>query len=173
MDESLAGRDLNVLDVIALVMGSAIASVHILRIMRSGLTAAGWVLVWLTFAWVALTASGPFVFLARKYLRRLPGHPRIGDLLWALLGLPWLLTAVIQSAVPGQEPSQNPLFAGALSTGLAVACTIALVVVWRTWVVVPPAQASRMEIGPWTHRVGLILAIAWPIQCGLGMVVLG
>ena len=25
---------------------------------------------------------------------------------------------------------------------------------------------------PWTNRVGLILAIAWPIQCGLGMVVL-
>jgi len=45
-------------------------------------------------------------------------------------------------------------------------------VVWNTWVIVPPEQAARVEASPWTNRVGLILAIAWPIQCGLGMVVL-
>ena len=37
---------------------------------------------------------------------------------------------------------------------------------------VPPDQAVRVESAPWTNRVGLILSIAWPIQCGLGMVVL-
>jgi hypothetical protein len=173
MEESPPGSDLNVLDGIALVMGSAIASVHILRIMPNGPTGAGWVLVWLTFVWVAITASGPFIYLARRYLRHLPGHPRTGDLLWVLLGVPWLLTAVIQSALPGQEPSQNPLFAGTLSVGLAVASVVALGVVWRQWVMVPAERASVMEAGPWTNRVGLILAIAWPIQCGLGMIVLG
>jgi hypothetical protein len=39
-------------------------------------------------------------------------------------------------------------------------------------VMVPPKQAARVEGSPWTNRVGLILAIAWPIQCGLGLVVL-
>jgi hypothetical protein len=172
MDQPPPGSDINVLDGLALVMGSAIGSVHILRIIRSGLSGAGWLMVWLTFAWVAITASGPFMYLARRYLRHLEGYPRIGDLLWALMGVPWLMTAVIQSALPATEPGQNPLFAGTLSVGLALACIIALGVVWRTWVMVSPEQASRLEAAPWTSRVGLILAIAWPIQCGLGMVVL-
>jgi hypothetical protein len=172
MHASPEGRDLNVLDGLALVMGSAIASVHILRIFRSGLTGAGWLLVCLTFIWVALTASGPFVYLARRYSRQRPGYPRTGDVLWALLGVPWLITAVIQSAIPGQEPSRNPLFVGALGLGLAVVCILVLSIIWRTWVMVPAEEAARLESAPWTSRVGLILAVAWPVQCGLGMVVL-
>ncbi len=37
---------------------------------------------------------------------------------------------------------------------------------------VPPEQATQVEAGAWTNRVGLVLAITWPIQCGLGLVVL-
>jgi hypothetical protein len=172
MERIDSGSGINVLDGVALVMGSAIASVHILRVIRSGLSGAGWIMVWLTFSWVAITAAGPFIFLARRYSRRLPGYPRIGDWLWALLGLPWLVTAIIQSALPGQDPRHNPLFASTLGISLAIVCVIALVVVWGTWVIVPPEQAARVEAAPWTNRVGLILSIAWPIQCGLGMVVL-
>ena len=102
-------------------------------------------MVCLTFAWVALTAAGPFIFLARRYRDRLPGYPRIGDRLWAMLGLPWLVTAVIQSALPGEDPRQNPLFSTTLGVGLALACLIALAVVWSTWVMVPPEQAARIE----------------------------
>ena len=166
------GTDINVLDGVSLVMGSAIASVHILRLIRSEFSGAGWVMVWITFALVAVTATGPFIFLARRFSHRLPGYPKIGDRLWALLGLPWLVTAIIQSALPGQDPRNNPLFAATLGVGLAIVCVIALVVVWGTWVMVPPEQAARVEAAPWTNRVGLILSIAWPIQCGLGMVVL-
>lgn len=171
MERVDSGRDLTVLDGLALVMGSAIASVHILRIMRSGLSAGGWVMVGLTFLWVALTSSGPFIFLARRYSRRLAGYPRVGDWLWAVMGIPWLLTALIQSALPG-DPRQNPLFTMTLSISLVIACMTCLAVVWGTWVMVPPEQAARVEAEPWTNRVGLILSIAWPIQCGLGMVVL-
>ena len=64
------------------------------------------------------------------------------------------------------------LLATTLSLGLVTACLIALVVVWSTWVTVPPEQAAQVEAAPWTNRVGLILSIAWPIQFGLGMVVL-
>jgi hypothetical protein len=172
MERSESGSDINVLDGVALVMGSAIASVHILRVIRSEFTGASWVMVWITFVLVAVTSTGPFIFLARRFSRRLPGYPRIGDGLWALLGLPWLITAIIQSAVPGQDPRNNPLLSGVLTIGLALVCVIALVIVWGTWVMVPPEQAARIEAAPWTNRVGLILAIAWPIQCGLGMVVL-
>ena len=69
---------------------------------------------------MALTAAGPFIYLARRYSRRLPGYPRLGDRLWAFLGLPWLVTAVIQSALPGEDPRQNPLFSTTLSIGLAI-----------------------------------------------------
>jgi hypothetical protein len=153
-------------------MGSAIASIHILRVIRSDLKGAGWIMVWVTFSWVAATAAGPFIFLARRFARRLPNYPKIGDRLWALLGIPWLASAVVQSAAPGSEPRHNPLFTTTLSAGLGIVCLIALFVVWGTWVMVSPEQATRIEAAPWTNRVGLILSIAWPIQCGLGMVVL-
>ncbi len=172
MERPAAGTDINVLDGVALVMGSAIASVHILRIIRSGLSAWGWALVCLVFVWVGVTASGPFVFLARTYSRKPPDYPHVGDRLWALLGLPWVITAIIQSAVPGGEPGHNPLFASTLFISLALACVVAVAVTWATWVVVSPEQAARVEAAPWTSRIGLLLAVAWPIQCGLGMIVL-
>jgi hypothetical protein len=153
-------------------MGSAIASVHVLRIMRGGLSAAGWVMASLMFAYVSLTAAGPFIYLARRYSRRLPGYPRTGDILWAILGLPWLAAAILQAAMTGEDPRQDPLFSSTLTVGLAIACTTTLVIVWGKWVMVPPQQAAAFESGPWTNRVGLILAIAWPIQCGLAMAAL-
>jgi hypothetical protein len=166
------GDGLSVSDGAALVMGSAIASVHILGVRRWDLSGSGWFMVCATFAWVALTAAGPFIFMARRYVRRVPGYPQIGDRLWALLGIPWLVSALLQSASQSSEPDHKPLFTITLSVGLATVCMIALIVVWRTWVMVSPEQASRLEAAPWTNRVGLILSIAWPIQCGLGMVVL-
>src|SRR3954467_1745502 len=138
MERIDSGADINVLDGVSLVMGSAIASVHILRVIRSEFTGAGWVMVWITFALVAVTATGPFIFLARRFSRKLPGYPKIGDLLWVMLGLPWLVTAILQSASPGQDPRNNPLVAVTLGVGLAIACIAALVVVWGTWVMVPP-----------------------------------
>ncbi len=173
MDRIDTAGGFSVLDGAALVMGSAIASIHTLRVMRSDLTGAGWIMLWLTFTWVALTSTGPFLYLARRFARRLNDYPKIGDRLWAMLGIPWLLTAVIQSATAGgTEPRQNPLFATTLGVGLGLVCLVALGVVWSTWVVVPPEQAARVEGSPWTNRVGLVLAITWPIQCGLGLVVL-
>ncbi|WP_165226902.1 hypothetical protein [Aquisphaera insulae] len=166
------GRDITVLDGLALVMGSSIACVHVLRIMRGGLSPAGWVMACLMLAYVSLTAAGPFVFLGRRFSRRLPGYPRIGDVLWGILGLPWVASAMLQAAMSGGDPRQDPLFFSTLTLGLAVSCTVALIIIWGKWVIVPPQQAEAMEAGPWTSRVGLILAIAWPIQCGLGMAAL-
>jgi hypothetical protein len=162
----------SVSDGAALVMGSAIASVHILGVRHWDISGAGWVMVAVTFAWLALTATGPFIYVSRRYARRLEGYPRIGDRLWALLGIPWLMTALLQSASPSSEPRQSPLFSVTLVGGLAIACGITLAVVWSTWVVVSPEQAARIEAAPWTNRVGLILSILWPMQCGLGLVVL-
>ena len=50
MDAKDQSGRVTVLDVVAVVMGSAIASLHVLRVMRSGLSVAGWAMVGLTFA---------------------------------------------------------------------------------------------------------------------------
>jgi len=170
--DSREQRDrLTVLDGAALVMGSAIASLHVLRVMRSGLSIAGWAMLTLTFTWLAVTATGPFLYIARRYIRRPPDYPDVGDRLWALLGLPWLLTAILQAVSLGD--SRDSLVWMTLMGGLAVASVIAVVEVWSTWVMVPPEEAEWVESGSWTNRVGLVLAIAWPIQCGLGLIVVG
>ncbi len=39
----------------------------------------------------------------------LPNYPEIGDRLWALLGIPWLATALVQSAAPSSEPRPQSL----------------------------------------------------------------
>jgi hypothetical protein len=166
------GEGFGILDGGALVIGSAVASIHILGVRRLDISGVNWFIVALTFAWVAVTAAGPFVFLERRYGGRIPSYPQIGDSLWALLGIPWVVTGLVQSAAPTSEPGHNPWFAMTLSTGLAIVCLIAVAVVWSNWVMVPPQQAARVEAAPWTNRVGLVLSIAWPIQCGSGMVVL-
>jgi hypothetical protein len=165
------GGGFSVLDGAALVVGAAIASIHILGVRTEGLSVTGWLMIAVTFSWVAVTAAGPFIFLARRFARPVPAYPNVGDRLWAMLGIPWLVTALLQSAAPDSQQRHNPLFTATLSVGLAVVCMISLVIVWGTWVMVRPEQAADIEAGPWTNRVGLILSIAWPIQCGLGLVV--
>lgn len=167
------GGGFTVPDGAALVAGAAVASVHVRGVLLAEVAGPGWALVWGTFAWVALTAAGPFVFVLRKYARRLPGYPRIGDRLWALLGLPWLLSALIPTRPVEADWPFHDLLALTLSIGLAAVCLVAIAVVWATWVMVSPERATDTFSGPWTNRVGLILSIAWPIQCGLGMVVIG
>jgi hypothetical protein len=171
-NEALEGS-FSVLDGAALVAGAAVASIHIRTVIRGGepLATAGWLLIGGTFAWVALTATGPFLFLVRGFLRRLAGYPKVGDALWAVLGLPWVLTTLIRAAPPGDPRHRHDLFALWLSVLLAVACLIALGVVWHRWVAVSPEEAARTASPPWTNRLGLILAVAWPIQCGAGLVV--
>jgi hypothetical protein len=163
-----------VLDGAALVAGAAVASVHIRGVITSELIGPGWAMVWGAFFWVALTAAGPFLFLVRRLIRPVEGYPKVGDRLWALLGAPWLLTTIVQGRRPadGSEFS-NSLLAAGLSVGLGAAALVAVAVVWATWVMVPPHRASQTFSGPWTNRVGLVLAIAWPVQCGVGMVVIG
>src|ERR687894_3124113 len=79
------GGGFTLLDGAALVTGAAVASVHIREAIADGhLLGPGWALAWMTFAGIALTASGPFVFLLRRLGRRPMGYPRIGDRLWAL-----------------------------------------------------------------------------------------
>ena len=172
IDPMNGGDGFRVLDGVALVMGAAVASVHLRVIIRDNLSALGWALVWWTFTWIAVTATGPFLVLVRRIARKQPGYPRTGDWLWALLGLPWMMSALVRSTFGEGTASYDGAIATALMVSLIVASLVAQVVVWATWVAVTPEQAARTASPPWTNRVGMILAIAWPIQCGVGFVVI-
>jgi hypothetical protein len=139
---------------------------------RSTLLPLGWGLVWITFAGIGLSAAGPFVYLERRYGRRLPGYPRIGDYLWALVGVPWLLTALLRTSYAlGAQASTLELYRFCLWVSLAVASFIVMGIVWKTWVLAPPGHGMRGGSSAWTERIGLILAVGWPLQCGFGLVI--
>ncbi len=162
----------SLLDGVALVSGAAVSSVHVRTVVPVAISGFGIVAIWGIFTWIALSAAGPFVFVVRRYVRRAPGYPKVGDWLWALIGCPWLVSALIRSADGDSPTERNGLVSITLLAGIAIVSIIALGVVWSTWVTVPPEQAARTASHPWTNRLGLLLAVAWPIQCGLGMVIL-
>lgn len=161
-----------VLDGAALVVAAAVASVH----MRTPVTkavGAGWGLVWITFAGVAATAAGPILLAVRRYGRRPRGYPRLGDRLWALLGSPWILTAPLRPSRLGPEPSAPGLYGTGLTVAVGAACLVVGAVLWKAWVLKPPG-AGEVRDGPvpWTEKVGMVLSVAWPLQCGFLLVVL-
>jgi hypothetical protein len=110
--------------------------------------------------------------LGRQFGRPDAGYPRVGDLLWAMWGLPWLVTALLRTAAATANPRPHDLVAVGLSIGLGFSSLVALAVVWGTWVLVPPERLAETPPTPWTNRVGLILSVAWPLQCGFGLVVI-
>jgi hypothetical protein len=168
-----AGGGFTLLDGAALVIGAAVASVHMRERVRTALPAGAWGLAWITFAGIAVSAAGPFVYLARRYGRRQAGYPRIGDWLWTVMGVPWILTALVRpAALISPATGTDPLlYTLTLWLGLAAACFFGWVVVWKMWVLSPPGQGLREGSLNWTERIGLGLAIAWPVQCGLGLLV--
>jgi hypothetical protein len=163
------------LDGAALVLGAAVASVHLRRTSGEALDSGVIVLFWATFTGVATTASGPFLFLVRRFGRRREWYPTEWDRLWAVLGLPWVFTSLIRaSALPTARQAgragRADLYAPSLILGLAVAVLVVLVHVWVHWIARPPG-ARPDEPLPWTARVGLVLSVAWPLQCGFGLLV--
>ncbi|MEO6812166.1 MAG: hypothetical protein ABI353_23910 [Isosphaeraceae bacterium] len=160
------GDGFTVLDGAALVIGSAIAAVHVRAAAQpaEGLDLMGWTLLWVVLIGVALTAAGPIVFVVRRYGRRPPGYPQTGDRLWAVLGTPWLLAA------PVRDEALGILL---LEVGTAIASMASLAVLWQTRVVVPPARARARAPTTWTAKVGMILAITWPLQAGFVLAVVG
>lgn len=164
-------RGFTVLDGIAFVTGAAIASVHVRGPLLDGTEGTSWAFVAAVFGGLAVTASGPFVLLEHRLFSGGQGRPKLGEGLWAGLGLPWAIGAVLRTFAPRRGLDAIDFL---IALGVGVACLVALGVVWKTWVAVrPPPDAPPAPAEPWTEYVGLTLAIAWPVQCGLGLILLG
>jgi hypothetical protein len=173
-----AGR-LTMLDAASLVTGAAVASVHFRDFDEEigGLGLLGWALLIPAFAWLALTAAGPFVFLGRRFSRRPDGYPGPYDRLWLGFGLPWVVAALVRSALGGLPDGTGAIYSGLLFIALAAATIPALGQLWRSLprieptAVAGPAPSAPPKPESWTGRIGRAVAVLWPLQFGLGLAV--
>ncbi|HEY2156431.1 MAG TPA: hypothetical protein VGH33_12425 [Isosphaeraceae bacterium] len=170
---------LTMLDAAALVTGGAVASVHFRDFDEeiAGLGLLGWALLVPAFAWLALTAAGPFVFLVRRFSRRPDGYPGPYDWLWLGFGLPWVVAALVRSGLGGLPDGTGAIYSAFLYIALAAATIPALARLWRSLPRIEPmAGVGGLPPSPpkptsWTGRIGRAIAVLWPLQFGLGLVV--
>ncbi len=187
-------------DVAGLVTGAAVASVHFRDFPGEyeRLTFFGLALATLAFVWLAVTAAGPFVFLVRRGRAGWGGLPGSGpnraepdELLWAAFGIPWAVAALYRSAAGSLSPAATAAYGRALWCGLAAASALALLRLARNWnsldaaaaaaaagglsAATPPALLTQAELHSprrlWTARVGQVVAVAWPLQFGIKLLV--
>ena len=151
-----------------LFVGAAIASVHVLGIRRVRPLRSGWIMM------------SHRILLDRHNRCRpisLPGtqiHQTIAAISQdrrSFVGAAGAPMACVRNSSVGYSWHRTKTQSSVLDNfdlGARIVCLIALIVVWGTWVMVPPEEVAQVEAAPWTNRLGLILSIAWPIQCGAG-----
>lgn len=171
-----AGGGFTVLDGVAVIIGSAVALVHIRSAVPQFDGAGDWAWACALFTWLSVTSAGPFLYLVRRFFSKPEGYPRLGDRLWALAGSPWWLAAIVRSgesegvAATGRL---DPAYVGCLSIGLAASAMVTVVVLAARYLLGDPARLKPSPSVSWTDRIGLFLSVAWPIQCGVGLMVMG
>ena len=174
VDRVEAGGGFSVLDGVALVTGSAVASVHVRVSIPEFAGLADWAWAWCLFTWLTVTSAGPYVFLVRRFFTRPAGYPRLGDQLWALAGLPWLMAAMVRSGDPPGDAvtgQLDPAYVGCLSLGLALTTMVGLPLLAGRYLLGDPAR-KKPTAATWTDRIGVALTVAWPIQCAVGLVMM-
>lgn len=175
VDRAGSGVGFTVLDGVALVTGSAVALVHIRSAIPTFQGLGEWAWACVLFGWITLASAGPFIFLCRRFLARTGVRVGLGDWLWGVAGLPWLLAAIIGNGVPSREAvggRLDPAYVACLTIGLALAAAVSVGWIAARYLLVNPAGPGVEPPASWTDRVGLVLAVAWPIQCGIGLVVM-
>ncbi|WP_435010102.1 hypothetical protein P12x_001329 [Tundrisphaera lichenicola] len=175
-DRAGADGGFTVLDGAALVTGAAVALVHLRSSVLEFDDLWDWAWGSALFCWLAITSAGPFSYLVRKFFSKPPGFPRLGDHLWALAGTPWLLAAIVRTGKPESNRLTGRVdlaYVWILTFGLTVVVLVAVMVIARKCLQADPARRVVDEPTPWTDRLGFLLTVAWPIQCGAGLVLVG
>ena len=167
----------SLLDIGSIVTGAAIAAVHVRMAVPTPVGLPAWTWAAVLLAWLTVTAAGPFFYLSRRW-RAGPTaiYPQTGDRLWVLWGCPWVAAAVVAAAphrVSAPAGQLDAVYVGSLGLGLFLATMIAVPIL-ATRYVWGGTPASRRGVGAnWTQWVGLALTATWPLQCGVGLVLMG
>lgn len=164
-----AGRGLTLLDVAAFVAGAAVSALHMRSHAEAGLARGLSWFFWISFAGIAITATGPFLFPGRRLLRPSPGYPASPDLAWIALGIPWLLSAPLCLGGGSAVNPRDSVYGSTLSISLGIACVYVLGLQWTRWRRVNADSALTPQ---WPARIGAILAMTWPLQCAFALVAL-
>ena len=101
---------ISLLDIGSIVTGASIAAVHVRRGVPDPVGGLAWAWAAILFAWLSLTAVGPFLYLTRRrWSADLENYPATGDRLWGLWGCPWVVAALVGStpAPAGGPPWSN------------------------------------------------------------------
>lgn len=160
-------QGITLLDVAAFVAGAAVSSVHLRDHADGELARDAPGLFWLTFAGIAVTAAGPFLWLTKRFLRPVAGYPTKSDRSWIALGFAWAATAPICLFATGST-SEGPGFPPqVLAVAIGIACVYVLGLHWTSWR--RGGEISENEPS-WTARVGAIVAVTWPLQCGFALI---
>jgi hypothetical protein len=161
------------LDSASLVLGAAVGSVHLRPLASRGAWDSHSGLFWPTFLGVALTASGPFVFLERWLGKRPAASPHLAEALWAVLGLPWVLTSALRASARPFGPRVLGLYGPSLVALIGLACLLTLVLIVNRWIFQNPGHRAADALPQsWTVRAGFGVAVTWPLQYGFALVVM-
>ncbi len=177
MGDGDVSRGFTLLDGCSMVLGAAIAAVHVRVFHPTPHHLAGWVLVGGLFGLLSLTASGPFLYMSKRFVtRRTLEYPQVGDRLWVLWGSPWVISAVVEavSSSNATNPGRpDPIYVGSLGLGLFLATMIAVPIFGSLYLWGDPGATRRSAGIAWSQTIGLALTATWPIQCGVGLVLMG
>lgn len=159
---------LTTLDAVALVTGAAMASVHVRALFTDQPGPFTLAVLVTLFCWMSLASSGPFVFVIRRFARHLPGYPGLGDVLWLISGLPWVISGVVRtgSSTSYLDPAADRAYAATLIGSVAVA------IGWSLLIVVRHGAAACVADRTWTEWAGLLAAGLWPLQALTAFVIL-
>lgn len=171
-------REFTLLDGGVLVTGAAIAAAHFRLHAPDPHGLPAWLGTLAIFGWLAITASGPFALLVRRWRASIAGPPPgLGDWLWLVWGSPWVATALMTvghpTATPDAAPGRlDPAYVGSLALGLIFATAVAVPTLIARLAWAHPRADDAPPIA-WSQGVGLALTAAWPLQAGVGLVMMG
>lgn len=163
-----------VVDLLALVIACAVGAMHTRTVIPENQVGDYWIMSSIMILGISLTACGPLLCLCDRLLGQTPRPDgrgsRIGEWIWIVLGLPWLISAAVRVAVPSTTSELSEFASMALFVGLGIACLTTQILIWVAW-------ENRYSEKPWEEtwwrgRFGLVLAVAWPVQWALGLMVL-
>ena len=180
MGGDLISGGFRLVDAGAIVTGAAIASVHVRIALPDPHGLPAWSWGGLLFSWLTLASAGPFVYLSRRLANGFERgrYPRVGDHLWVIWGCPWIVSALIGSVPEASVTDPGRLdmaYVASLGIGLCLATMTAVPILAACWLWGGPTQV-RSDVarrGNWTQWVGLGLTATWPLQCAVGLVLMG